>query len=284
MDDELSDASDVYDDATVDSLDKKPEDKEKETDPKQKDYYPSIVRKDDNVSQAVPLWLITFTDVMALMLTFFVLLYSMSVPVEEKWEEISNSLSSKFNSVEAKPLNAGSQDVIDIDRIDKSKALSLKYLKVLVTNMLKADGVDNVVVFENDKRLVISLPSELLFKSGSAQIKLEGKKMLFSLGGALSRVKNRIEVVGHTDPRPITGNNGPYRTNWELSMARSASVSVILKDVGYTRDITIRGLSSARFDEMSEQSPESERYDLSRRVDIVLMNDDGIRTNFYDLQ
>lgn len=258
--------------------------KNKEASAKQKDYYPSIVRKQDDNVQAVPLWLITFTDVMALMLTFFVLLYSMSVPVEEKWEEISNSFSSKFNSEQAKPHNAGSQDVIDIDRIDKSRALSLKYLKALVKNMLETNDVDNVIIFENDKRLVISLPSELLFKSGSAHIGLEGKKLLFSLGGALSRVKNRIEIAGHTDPRPITGGNGPYRTNWELSMARSVSVSVILKDVGYTRDITIRGLSSARFDEMSDKAPENERYDLSRRVDIILMNDDGLRTKFYDLQ
>lgn len=258
--------------------------RDKDLSTKQKDYYPSIVRKQDDNVQTVPLWLITFTDVMALMLTFFVLLYSMSVPVEEKWEEVSNSFSSKFNSEEAKPHNAGSQDVIDIDRIDKSRALSLKYLKALVKNMLKNNGVDNVIIFENNKRLVISLPSELLFKNGSAQIGLEGKKLLFALGGALSRVKNRIEIAGHTDPRPITGNNGPYRNNWELSMARSASVSVILKDVGYTRDITIRGLSSARFDEMSDKAPENERYDFSRRVDIILMNDDGFRTKFYDLQ
>ena len=247
-------------------------------------YYPSLVRKGNDASQAVPLWLITFTDVMALMLTFFVLLYSMSVPVEEKWQEIADSLSSKFNYEESRPHNAGSQDVISIDRIDKSRALSLMYLKALVKNLLKTNGVKDVIVFQNDKRLVICLPSELLFKSGSAQINLKGKKVLFALGGALSRVKNRIEVAGHTDPRPITGGNGPYRTNWELSLARSASVAVMLKDVGYTRDITIRGLSSARFDEMSEEASAEERYSLSRRVDIILMDDDGLRVKFNGLK
>ncbi len=247
-------------------------------------YYPSIVRKQDDAAQAVPLWLITFTDVMALMLTFFVLLYSMSVPEEEKWKEIADSFSSKFNYEEARPHNAGSQDVISIDRIDKSRALSLRYLKALVKNLLKTNGVKDVIIFENDKRLVISLPSELLFKSGSAQINLKGKKVLFALGGALSRVKNRIEIAGHTDPRPITGTNGPYRTNWELSLARSASVSVMLKDVGYSRDITIRGLSSARFDEMSEDASVEERYGLSRRVDIILMDDDGMRIKFKGLK
>ncbi|PCI56064.1 MAG: flagellar motor protein MotB [Alphaproteobacteria bacterium] len=246
-------------------------------------HYSSIIRKQDDTAQAVPLWLITFTDVMALMLTFFVLLYSMSVPVEEKWQEIADSFSSKFNYQESRPHNAGSQDVVSIDRIDKSRALSLRYLKALVKNILKSNGVKDVLIFENDKRLVISLPSELLFKSGSAQINLKGKKVLFALGGALSRVKNRIEIAGHTDPRPITGN-GPYRTNWELSLARSAAVSVMLKDVGYSRDITIRGLSSARFDEMSENATVEERYGLSRRVDIILMDDDGLRIKFKGLK
>ena len=246
--------------------------------------YGSIIRQQKDPAQAVPLWLITFTDVMALMLTFFVLLYSMSVPVEEKWQEISDSLSSKFNKTESRPHNAGSQDVLSIDRIDTSRALSLAYLKTLVNNLLKAKSIDNVIVFENDKRLIISLPSELLFESGNAQINLKGKKILFALGGALSRVKNRIEIAGHTDPRPITGTKGLYHTNWELSLARSAAVAVILKDVGYSRDITLRGLSSARFDEMSEEFPEKDRYNLSRRVDIILMNDDGLRTKFYGLQ
>ena len=275
----------MVDDPTVNAESEPEEQEEEKTSPIQSpSYYPSIVRKQDGAPQAVPLWLITFTDVMALMLTFFVLLYSMSVPVEEKWREIADSFSSKFNYEEARPNNAGSQDVISIDRIDKSRALSLKYLKALVKNLLKANDVKDVVVFENDKRLVISLPSELLFKSGSAQINLKGKKVLFALGGALSRVKNRIEIAGHTDPRPITGTNGPYRTNWELSLARSASVSVMLRDVGYSRDITIRGLSSARFDEMSEDASVEERYGLSRRVDIILMDDDGMRIKFKGLK
>ncbi|PCJ97525.1 MAG: flagellar motor protein MotB [Zetaproteobacteria bacterium] len=278
-----SNAADVNDDMDGKTMEEAETSPTSSSDTQNNSEYTSIISRKSDAVQTVPLWLITFTDVMALMLTFFVLLYAMSVPEEGKWEEIANSFSSKFSYSDPKPHNAGSQDAINIDRIDTSRALSLSYLMALVENLLKANGIENVIVFENDKRLIISLPSDLLFKSGSAQINLEGKKVLFSLGGALTRVKNRIEIAGHTDPRPITGTNGIYRTNWELSLARSASVSSILKDVGYTRDITIRGLSSARFDEMSEDAPEEERYNLSRRVDIILMNDDGVRTKFYGL-
>ncbi|MGH1403510.1 MAG: OmpA/MotB family protein [Alphaproteobacteria bacterium] len=246
--------------------------------------FPMIADDDDEEGAKAPLWLITFTDVMALMLTFFVLLYSMSVPQEDKWEEITAALTAKLSRFDGADFNAGSQDVISIDRIDQSRALDLGYLQALVASALKERGVEDIIVFQNADRLIISLPSDLLFKTGSADIQLGGKKVLFVLGGVLSRVKNRVEVAGHADPRPFQGNNGPYFTNWELSLARSASVAAVLSDVGYRREVTIRGLSSARFDELPEDMEIEQRYDLSRRVDIVLMNDDGMRLNAFDVE
>ncbi len=245
---------------------------------------PSIIRNNDSSSKSAPLWLITFTDVMALMLTFFVLLYAMTIPEVEKWEAISVSLSSKFKDEGSRFYKSGSQDAVSIDKISKSKALDLSYLKVLVTNLLKSKNIENVFIFQNNNRLIISLPSELLFESGQANVNLKGKKALFALGGALSRVKNRIEIVGHTDPKPINKSAGLYKTNWELSLARSSSVAAILKEVGYNRDITVKGVSSARYDELSEDISMDKRYDLSRRVDIILMDDAGFRAKLYSLQ
>ncbi len=249
-----------------------------------KNATPSIVRKDEEGAQKAPLWLITFTDVMALMLTFFVLLYAMSTPQIDKWEAISVSLSSKFKDDGVKAYSSGSQDAVSIDKIPTSKALDLNYLRVLVTNLLKSKDIKNVLIFQNNNRLIISVPSDLLFKSGQAEVGLNGKKVLFALGGALNRVKNRIEIVGHSDPRPITGTNGGYSSNWELSLARSSAVAAVLKDVGYNRHITVRGVSSARYDELSEDIPVEKRYDLSRRVDIIIMDDAGFRTKLYSLQ
>ena len=243
----------------------------------------TVAGKGDGKKDAVPLWLITFTDIMALMLTFFVLLYSMSVPQEDKWKQITDALSSKFNEAYSLPFRAGSQDAIEIDKIDRSRALDLTYLRALVNNLLKSKGITNVTVFRNGNRLVVSLPSELLFNSGQAVINLEGKKTLFTLGGALTRMRNRIEVVGHTDPTPMSAG-GEYATNWELSLARSASVASMLREVGYGRPIIVRGLSSGRFDEMSLEASEEDRYALARRVDIVLMEDDGARHKFYTAQ
>lgn len=233
--------------------------------------------------EGVPLWLITFTDVMALMLTFFVLLYSMSVPQEDKWEEITSALNFKLGDYTGSAYNAGSQDVINIDRISTSKALDLRYLKTLLVDTVSKQGKEGeIFIFQNNDRLVVSLPTEVLFESGSAQMAREGKKMLFTLGGVLDRIKNRIEIVGHTDPDPITGSNAQYRTNWELSLARANALAAVLREVGYTHDVTVKGQSSARFDEMDSSAGRDVRYELSRRVDLIIMNDDGFRYNAFE--
>ncbi|MBI1300123.1 MAG: OmpA family protein [Alphaproteobacteria bacterium] len=237
----------------------------------------SMVRHTTNEANPVPLWLITFTDVMALMLTFFVLLYSMSAPKQEEWDAIIKTLNTNFSEQYARQFFRGSQDVISIDKIDTSRALDLGYLKALIANLLKQKGIENIVILQNEKRLIISLPSELLFKSASSEVDVEGKKILFALGGALSRVKNRIEVEGHTDPQPIRSSGGEFQTNWELSLARSASVAKMLRDVGYSREIAVKGLSSGRFEELSKEENLEARYKISRRVDIIIMEDDGKR-------
>ena len=238
----------------------------------------AIVRNNAVIGETVPLWLITFTDIMALMLTFFVLLYSMSVPQEDKWEEIADSFSNRTSIISEGMFNSGSQDVIVIDKINTLKALNLDYLTVIINNILKSNEIKNVLLFQNNKRLIVSIPSDLLFERGSTGVSLEGKKMIFTLGEAFSRVKNRMEIIGHTDPSPIKkGGAAKYENNWELSLARSASLAALLKEAGYERDITIKGFASGRYHELSKNISQEERYNLSRRVDIIFMNDGGLR-------
>lgn len=245
---------------------------------------PSIIRKDQDSEQSVPLWLITFTDVMALMLTFFVLLYAMSSPKQDKWDSLTQSLGNQFDKQYSKPFAGGSQDTINIDRIPTTKALDLKYLKTLVAEHIKQEGLKDVAVNQQPKRLVISLPSSLVFGDGTAQITPESKVAIYALGGILSRIKNRIEVIGHTDPRPFTGGkDAPFQSNWDLSLARSVSVAALLKEAGYGRDITVRGLSSGRFEELPETIIEEERLALARRVDIIIMQDTIEQNKYFDM-
>lgn len=233
-------------------------------------------KRSEDEEERPALWLITFTDIMALMLTFFVLLYSMSVPEVEKWEDLSFSINKGFSKFYSPKQFAGGQDAISIDKIDRNEALNLNYLDDLIKEKIKENKLLNEVTLISAKdRLIISMPQDLLFDAGQDEVKVEGKKALFALGGLLARIRNRIEVVGHTDPTPITAQNPKFTSNWELSLSRAAQVSNILMQVGYRRDMIVRGMSSARYDELPATLPEQQRLDLSRRVDLVVMQDDG---------
>ncbi|NQZ14952.1 MAG: flagellar motor protein MotB [Alphaproteobacteria bacterium] len=237
-------------------------------------------RMGDNGDSSV--WLISFTDVMALMLTFFVLLFAMSHPKEEEWENFSETVQENFNKFQGRPVNRGAQDAVNIEKVNFSKALDLNYLRAIMEDLIEKEPSLKIVKLINQRGgLVVSLPQDVLFDTGKANVKPEASKALFIIAGSLSRIKNRVEVVGHTDPRPIT--SGRYDSNWHLSLARAANVAAVLENVGYENKVTVRGQAAGRYADIPASLGEIERLDLARRVDIVIMEDDGKRLKLFDI-
>lgn len=233
--------------------------------------------------RAASLWVITITDIMALMLTFFVMLYTMSTPDEQSWSRMKSALGRELGKEYAKPAERGDLDAINIDKVDFSKGLDLGYLGLLLRQSLGNEPfAKDILLINRGDGLIVSMPEALLFDAGQADVMDKGRKALFSVGEALAKMRNAIEIVGHADPRPLEAStSGPYADNWDLSLARAASVAAILKSTGYERPITIRGMSSARYDELPQAMDEKQRLDLSRRVDIVILNTTGTQLRRY---
>jgi len=239
------------------------------------------INDEGDKSDKAPLWLITFTDAIALMLTFFVLLYAMSTPKKEKFEQMTSAMNKEFGEYFTKKWNAGNQDTISIDKVDSTQALNLKYLQALLTDVARESKyLSQIMINLQKNRLIISLPTGLIFSDGSAEVQEKGKRAIFVIGDVLSRIRNKIEVIGHADPRPVSG---AFHSNWDLSLSRAASVAGVLQDIGYSRHITIRGLSDGRYSELPEEMTEKERLQLSRRVDIVILYGDGKRRQILKL-
>lgn len=229
---------------------------------------------DGDDAPSAPLWLLTFTDIMALMLTFFVLLYSMSVPDTEQWEEMVSAV--EQGMVQHKTLRSFSGDFqeVSIDKVDTVRALDLNYLQNLLQKQIDHDeSLSAALLFRAKDRLIISLPVDLVFEKGKADVGVEAKRALLSLSNIFYRLRNRIEIVGHTDPSPAGG--GAYQDNWSLSLARASNVASVLYQSGYKRAVLVRGASSARFDMVSADIPAPLREQMARRVDIVIMKDTG---------
>lgn len=212
-------------------------------------------------------WLLTFTDLTALMLTFFVLLYSMSTINSDDWQNLVQALSPKLSSVQevTVALPRGDQDSEPVERVPGT---DLNYLANLLQEQVADDEIlAKAVITQERERITLSLPGDLLFGSGSVELGDKAKSAIFALGGVLRNLRNVIEVAGFADPvRPRRS----FASNWELSLARAASLSGMLATSGYQGEILVRGYGHAQYDAMVETDDAAARLAAARRVDIII--------------
>lgn len=217
-------------------------------------------------------WMIIFADLLALLLTFFVLMFSMSSVQVSKWQAVVESLSENLNPSRAQ-IQAVDWQNIEAAMIPQKEALSLAYLKKIFEDKLQYDPIlrrSRVTLL--DDRLAITLPSDLIFEKGQSEFSRDASKSMRELGASLQSIQNKITVVGHTDLEPTSGQF--YPTNWELSLVRAISVAKLIEQAGYTQTIEIFGNGPSRFDEIDKNIPLDERYLLARRVDIFIHRED----------
>lgn len=222
-------------------------------------------------------WLVTFTDVMGLMLTFFVMMFSMAEPQGQDYDKMTAALRSELGRSYDERSYTGTTENVDLARVNFGRALDVRYLETLIRSTVEAhDDLKAIQIIPQADSVVLSLPQALLFDPGQATVKEDGRKILYTLGGSLARVRNHIEIDGHTDNRPLEGTGqGDFGNNWELSLARAAQVASILENVGYQQAIAIAGHAGARYQDLEAIKDESARAALSRRVDITIMNYSG---------
>jgi chemotaxis protein MotB len=203
------------------------------------------------------IWLISFTDFVCLMLSFFVMLYGMTAP-DARRDQVLQAI---FGGSPTEQHGNGN--------LDRGKATDLGYLGRVMESQLSSDpALAAVRVIHAGDRLVAALPEEALFAPGSTTLSSAGSAILFALGGVVSNVANAVEVVGHTDASPIA--NAAYPSNWELSLARGRTIALALARAGYADPITVRGQAGGADPVAASTVPDPDRARLERRVDIVI--------------
>ena len=229
---------------------------------------PGIMMLPTSQAAASKAWMLTFTDLVSLMLTFFVLLFSMSNVKVDQWENIIDSLSNtlKPTPVETTPTISAT---FNIGTLFRKQAIDLDYLAgVLSDNLKPLTQLASARVIRLEDRLLITIPGDLLFEPGRAEMTTEASDALFILGGVFRNMDNEISVDGHTDPAPPQGD--AYTSNWQLSTARAAAVANSLRRAGYREKIIAYGYADSRYQQLPETDEEKRRA-LGRRVDIVVL-------------
>lgn len=223
-------------------------------------------RKSRKTSNA---WLTTFADLTSLMITFFVLLFSMKDLDVKRWQEISGSLSGALTFTPVEQVDYASDD---IDQATFAQADQLTYLMAILKKRFLEDGVlrDAALDYnEEQEKLTIIVPNHLLFDVGSADLNDAGNLAIARLGSLLQHLDNAITVRGHSDPTPIKGSTR-YQTNWELSMMRAVGVLKKLRASGVIAPMKALGFADSRFHMIKSELSQQQRYQAARKVEIVI--------------
>ncbi len=175
-------------------------------------------------------WMTTFADLVSLMLTFFILIVSMSTLDKTGLSDIST-----FFRKAVSVLNAGEKTEltlippIQLQRIVSPRELMLAMRQnshVILENSTLSHKVKAVIIKE---RLFLRIPDQVLFAPGSAKLRPEHIAALRKLARLLAASPGRIRVQGHTDTRL---DLGAFPDPWSLSLARAASVLHVLEQAG----------------------------------------------------
>ncbi len=212
-------------------------------------------------------WLVTFADLVALVLAFFVMIYATQKVGEGEWQAMIKSLSQSLKVVETSdrvpnaPRNAR--------MLDPQRATDLAYLETLIEGLKARDpSLAGIVLHGLDDRLVVALPGDLLFAPGQS-VPVDGAAgRIAALANLLRNISNRVDLFGHSDPTPVSGRS--FESNWELSLARAESVAEMMRRAGYERPLGAFGVSDTRYDELAGIASQPRKLQLARRVDIVI--------------
>jgi len=223
-------------------------------------------------------WLLTFNDMITLLLAFFVLIISMSNIEATKVKGVADSVKKILGiKLEQDGNNRGVIESVipslrdeDIERArtqegSKQVAGASKDKRMALYKALENLEGQKIVPLNND--FLLSMNERVLFSPGGAEITIKGHKALKALGGILQRSDVFVRVEGNTDNLPIS--TGQYPSNWELSLARAVNVVKYLASEG---EISPERLSAAGYADTHPKATNDnvQNRQLNRRVDIVL--------------
>jgi len=176
---------------------------------------------------SAPPWMVTYADMMNLLLAVFVLLVAFSIINEKKLNLAVVSLQGAFGAL---PGGAGALP----EGPPVRPAATIENVARDLQRKMQVLGQDQEIKIQYDKEggLRIVLPNRFLFDTASAEVKAESRPVLQSVGELLSNVPGSfIEVRGHTDSRPLV-NSAKYRDNYDLSYARADNIARRIQKYG----------------------------------------------------
>lgn len=247
-------------------------------------------RKKEESSGGAPEWMCTFSDMMSLLLCFFILLFAMSTIEQKKMVQAVGSLRAAFGGLPAPYLVENIPDKLTSPELSRPaqtkrrKSYAKDELRVEEQRKVRDWHLQNVIqVTGTEQGITFRLSGDALFNKGSAELTERGIFALYYVAGELIQFpSNPILIKGHTDNTPSQRENG----NWLLGADRAYSVMKYLIEQGCEfgqvdeRRITYESFADTDpLPDVNENTVIGQA--VNRRVEITLVQtDDGDGTYF----
>lgn len=230
------------------------------------------LQRKEKPKKGAPLWMVTYSDLVTLVLVFFILLFSMSQVDMIKFKAVSESFSQAgiFQSSSSILPDNGRESVAD--ETEREVQHSLDSLVQEVQSYLHSNGLEDVITANrNERGVVLVLQEQVLFETGEAELIADSFDFLETLGVMLKGMPNLIRVEGHTDNRPIATYR--YPSNWELSSARASSVIRYLVEHNQIEASRFTAVGYGETRPIVANDSE-ENWKKNRRVEVIILDPD----------
>lgn len=213
-------------------------------------------------------WLITYSDMVTIILCFFIVFFISTAEEASFLELIKESLTSEVEELNLanEQLKAEKDSLYSLllenqDEKDSSPGF-MDFLK-------EQDLMDSVYIIEGEGGVVIRFKDGVLFDSGDDIISGNGYSVLKEIGEKIKNIPNFVVIEGFTDNVPIKTNKFP--SNWELSVARAIGVAKFMID---DMEIPEERISVSGFGEQNpiDTNETSEGRANNRRIEITILD------------
>ncbi len=182
-------------------------------------------RKRSPITQRKPDgWIMTYADMMSLLLTFFILIVSFSTLQQSKFKKAAQSLQEAFGILEHPESAIEFKNPVYPDIRKENVDDEVYYEMREIEQVILENGLDQEVQVQvQDNGVLFRIQSPFLFASGQADLKDESRPILQELTVLFRKFPYQVRIEGHTDSLPIRSTR--YPSNWELSAARAVTVA-----------------------------------------------------------
>ena len=261
-------------------------------------------KRQEEAPQGSPAWMSTFSDLMNLLLCFFVLLFSMSSVEEEKFQQVIASLQSSMSILPAGGASIGDGEMISagvrqlefldsyynelanseseddgkggvndiLEAYEQAALGESEEMAEEIEDALQQSGMQDIVDVDfNAEYVSLSLSGAILFQPGNAEVISEAEPIVDKVAYIIQDYENNmIEVEGHTDNVPMSSTK-KYEDNDVLSMYRALNVANILREKTGINPANIKSSGRGEYAPISDNSTAEGRA-KNRRVEIKIYN------------